>query len=84
MKHGSNVWGERAPEKWLDFSANLRPEGTPEWVAQVMMEALKDVRFYPDRAMRAARRGLAEWLGVDETQVLTTAGGAAAIDLILS
>ena len=49
-----------------------------------MEDALKDTRYYPDRAMKAARKGLAEWLGVSENRVLPTAGGAAAIDLILS
>lgn len=84
MKHGGNVWDDLAPEKWLDFSANLRPEGTPDWVTQVMEDALKDTRYYPDRAMKAARQGLADWLGVPADHVLPTAGGAAAIDLILS
>lgn len=84
MKHGGNVWDDNRPAQWLDFSANLRPEGTPEWVRHVMEEALKDTRYYPDRAMKAARKGLAEWLDVPENHVLPTAGGAAAIDLILS
>ena len=84
MKHGGNVWDDNRPAQWLDFSANLRPEGTPEWVRHVMEEALKDTRYYPDRAMKAARKGLAEWLEVPENHVLPTAGGAAAIDLILS
>lgn len=84
MKHGGNVWEGDGPTQWLDFSANLRPEGTPEWVMQTMRDALADTRFYPDRAMRAARRGLAAYLGLPENQVLPTAGGAAAIDLALS
>ena len=29
MKHGGNVWEAESPSDWLDFSANLRPEGTP-------------------------------------------------------
>ena len=84
MKHGGNVWEKACPEQWLDFSANLRPEGTPEWVMQVMKDALKNTRYYPDRTMSAARRGLAEWLQVPEENVLPTAGGTAAIDLMLS
>lgn len=76
--------GDGDPARWLDFSANLRPEGTPEWVMQTMLRALRDVRYYPDRATKQARRGLAEWLHVPEKCVLPTAGGASAIDLILS
>lgn len=84
MRHGGNVWAGASPGIWLDFSANLRPEGTPDWVIQTMADAIKDTRYYPDRSMKAARRGLAAYLGVPEERVLPTAGGAAAIDLCLS
>lgn len=83
MRHGGNVW-EGQPADWLDFSANLRPEGTPDWVMATMQGALAQACYYPDRAMRAARAGLAAYLGVAEGCVLPTAGGAAAIDLALS
>ena len=80
--HGGNVWvGD--PAQWLDFSANLRPEGTPSWVMDAMQSALADVRYYPDRSMTRAKRGLAAYAGVPEDCVLPTAGGAAAIDLVL-
>ena len=46
-----------------------------------MRAALSQACYYPDRAMRAARAGLALYLGVDENCVLPTAGGAAAITL---
>ena len=42
-----------------------------------MRAALSQACYYPDRAMRAARAGLALYLGVDENCVLPTAGGAA-------
>lgn len=83
LRHGGNVWEEGRPEDWLDFSANLRPEGTPQWVMDAMLGALRDARYYPDRSMRAARRGLAAYAGVAEDCVLPTAGGASAIDLAL-
>ena len=82
MIHGGNVW-EGKPAQWLDFSASLRPEGPPAWVMEAMQAALADVRYYPDRAMRRARRGLAKYAGVPEKCILPTAGGAAAIDLVL-
>ena len=84
MKHGGNVWEDGKPEMWLDFSANLRPEGTPYWVMQAMQDALFHTRYYPDRAMQAARRGLAAYASVSPECILPTAGGAAAIDLALS
>ncbi|MBQ8620136.1 MAG: histidinol-phosphate aminotransferase family protein [Clostridia bacterium] len=84
MEHGGNVWEGGAPGRWLDFSANLRPEGTPQWVMRAMREALCDTRYYPDSAMTGARKGLADYAGVSPDCILPTAGGAAAIDLTLS
>lgn len=40
----------RDPEDWLDYSANLRPEGTPDWVTETLRRAVADTRYYPDRA----------------------------------
>ena len=84
MRHGGNVWDEARPEDWLDYSANLRPEGTPDWVAETLRRAVADTRYYPDRHMRMARQGLAAALGVDADCILPTAGGAQAIDLAIS
>ena len=61
MKHGGNVWEGGQPDRWLDFSANLRPEGPPDWVMDTMRDALTDARFYPDRALTQAREGLAAY-----------------------
>ena len=83
MRHGGNVWEGGAPEKWLDFSANLRPEGPPDWVTRTVTQSLSRMRYYPDLSMREARRGLAAYAGVEENRVLPTAGGIAAIDLAL-
>ena len=84
MRHGGNVWDEARPEDWLDYSANLRPEGTPDWVTETLRRAVADTRYYPDRHMRMARQGLAAALGVDADCILPTAGGAQAIDLAIS
>lgn len=84
MKHGGNVWIGGKPGPWLDFSANLRPEGPPGWVKSVMAASLVYARYYPDRAMAAAREGLAAYAGISAECILPMPGGAAAIDLILS
>ena len=44
MRHGGNVW-EGQPADWLDFSANLRPEGTPAWVMDTMRAALSQAEI---------------------------------------
>ena len=84
MIHGGCVWETGNPADWLDFSANIRPEGPPEWVVEALRSSIDDVRYYPDINMRRARSGLSEYTGLPEECVLPTAGGEAAIDLALS
>lgn len=81
MNHGGNVWQGGAPSDWLDYSANLRPEGAPSWVRDALTAGMENIRYYPDPTMRRARAALAEYLGLDAAQVLPTAGGISAIDL---
>lgn len=81
MNHGGNVWQGASPGGWLDFSANLRPDGPPEWVYQAMCAAINDARYYPDVLMAEAKRGIARYAGVPEDCVLPTSGGIAAIDV---
>ena len=83
MTHGGNVWQGNGPEAWLDFSANLRPEGPPDWVTRTVTQSISRMRYYPDLSRREARRGLAAYAGVEENCILPTAGGIAAIDLAL-
>ena len=83
MMHGGNVWRGGAPSEYLDFSANLNPEGMPAWARETMLRAVNDAAYYPDIAMKAARQGLADYLGVEASQLLPTAGGIAAIELAL-
>ena len=46
--HGGDVWREALPEDYLDFSANLNPEGPPQWVREALALGLERARFYPD------------------------------------
>lgn len=80
--HGGNVWQGEAPSAWLDFSANLRPEGPPDWVRSAMLEAMENARYYPDVKMHRARQALSEYLQIDASCVLPTAGGVSAISLV--
>ena len=81
MNHGGNVWREGSPDRWLDFSANLRPGGPPEWVREALAAGIDTAAYYPDPEMRAARSALGQYLGLDPEWVLPTAGGISAIDL---
>ena len=81
MKHGGNVWQGEIPSEWLDYSANLRPEGTPDWVKKAMIKGMENARYYPDPTMKRAKAALSEYLGIDADCILPTAGGISAIQL---
>ena len=79
--HGGDVWQGLRPGDYLDFSANLNPEGPPEWVRRAMAAGLENAPYYPDLRQRAALAGMAAHLGLPEDCLLLTGGGieAAAI-----
>lgn len=77
--HGGDVWRGPSPDVILDFSANLNPEGPPEWVRAAMLRGLDNARYYPDLRQAAALAGLSAHLGLPEDCVLPTAGGIEAI-----
>jgi threonine-phosphate decarboxylase len=81
MIHGGNVWQGGGPGEWLDYSANIRPEGAPEWVRAALEGGMDNVSYYPDQNMRRAREALAEYLGIPAECALPTAGGISAIDM---
>ena len=81
MIHGGNVWQGSSPAEWLDYSANIRPEGAPEWVKDALLGAMDRFPYYPDQAMKRARQSLSEYLEMPADYVLPTAGGISAIDL---
>lgn len=82
MNHGGYVWDTDHPSEWLDFSANLRPEGPAEWIPEVIHRSLGNIRYYPDPEVKRASKGMACFMGIPEKCILPTAGGAAAIDLV--
>ena len=81
MKHGGNVWQGDAPSQWIDFSANLRPEGPPDWVKEALLRGMDNARYYPDPSMKRAKAALAEYLEISTDCILPTAGGISAIQL---
>lgn len=82
MIHGGNVWAGGDPADWLDYSANIRPGGPPEWVRAALLRAMDNVPYYPQLTMERARTALGSFLGLPPEMVLPTAGGIAAISLV--
>ncbi|MBQ2957694.1 MAG: histidinol-phosphate aminotransferase family protein [Clostridia bacterium] len=81
MIHGGNVWQGNSPAQWLDYSANIRPEGAPDWVKDALMGAMDKLSYYPDQEMKRARQSLSAYLDLPAEYVLPTAGGISAINL---
>lgn len=81
MIHGGNVWQGDSPAQWLDYSANIRPEGAPDWVKDALLGAMDKLSYYPDREMKRAKQALSAYLDVPAEFVLPTAGGISAIHL---
>ena len=79
IEHGGDVWLGRGPEAYLDFSANLNPEGPPEWVRSAMAKGLEAARYYPDPRLGAALEGMSAYAGVPENCLLLTSGGVEAV-----
>ena len=79
--HGGDVWQGGAPEEYLDFSANLNPEGPPDWVRAAMAEGVARAAYYPDIRGRAALAGLSAHLDLPEDCLLPTNGGIEAAAL---
>jgi histidinol-phosphate/aromatic aminotransferase/cobyric acid decarboxylase-like protein len=73
--HGGDVWQGPKPGDYLDFSANLNPEGPPDWVRAAMLKGLDNARYYPDLSQRAAMDGMSAHLGLPGACLLPTAGG---------
>lgn len=73
--HGGDVWQSAAPRDYLDFSANLNPEGPPEWVRAAMARGLENAPYYPDLRQAAALGGMAALLDLPGECLLPTAGG---------
>ncbi len=81
MIHGGNVWQGDNPSQWLDFSANLRPEGMSDWVRKALLNGMENARYYPDPSMKRAKTALSEYLEIPADCILPTAGGISAIQL---
>ena len=81
MIHGGNVWQGSSPDGWLDYSANIRPEGAPDWVKDALAGAMDKLHYYPDQEMKRTKQAISDYLNVPVEYVLPTAGGISAIDM---
>lgn len=87
-EHGGQVhWVSRqtgrAFSEILDFSANINPLGPPASVKAALVQALDDIRFYPDSSHYRVKYAIAERYGISVKSILVSNGATEAIDLTL-
>lgn len=87
VEHGGQVYRVARElglplEDILDFSANINPLGPPSSVRRALLEALDDVRFYPDATHDVAKRAIADRDGVARETVLIGNGATEIIDMV--
>jgi len=77
------VHGGRAPLGFHDFSTPLNPLGTPDFVEELVSEAvkLKVYRRYPDYEYRDLREAVSSFYGVSPESVIPLNGAAEALYL---
>ncbi len=66
----------------LDFSTNLNPYGPPDFVFDVIKEAMNDLSRYPDNECSELRAKLSKKYGCREEEVLVGAGVSELIPLV--
>jgi len=79
--HGGDVWQGISPSDFIDFSANLNPEGPQRWVMAAMREGLENAAYYPDVRGTAAQAGVSAFLDLPGEALLLTGGGIEAVAL---
>jgi threonine-phosphate decarboxylase len=75
-----------ADPPWLDFSANINPDGPPEVTLQALGNALNDAAFhteYPYRLERELRHTLAEKHGIEPESLVLAGGSTPLIDAFM-
>ncbi|MCX7903341.1 MAG: aminotransferase class I/II-fold pyridoxal phosphate-dependent enzyme [Caloramator sp.] len=77
MIHGGDIYS--IGKKVIDFSSNINPFGTVEGFKEHLFQNFNRVEVYPDIKYRNLKKRVAEYLGVEEKNVIV---GNGAVDII--
>ncbi len=85
--HGGNVWAASqrwgiAPEKFLDYSANINPLGPSPKGIEAIKENLDSLRHYPEPTGDSFKETLGGFLSVTKDNLVLGNGGAELIYLV--
>ncbi|AAY79865.1 aminotransferase class I/II-fold pyridoxal phosphate-dependent enzyme [Sulfolobus acidocaldarius] len=84
MRHGGVEWVHGRPLKIDDFSVNLNPLGTPEFIDELIRDALmnKVYSYYPPLQLRDIKEFIADLYNVDISLVGIFNGASEVISLL--
>lgn len=85
--HGGDIWGASreagvAPERIIDFSANINPLGLSPFAREAIGDALGLVGAYPDPCQGPLREALSAYHGLSPSSILPANGSTELIYLI--
>jgi len=80
-EHGGKVETDNKNEL-IDFSVNLNPYGPPDFVFDVIKEAMEEINLYPDTECSELREKISKKFGCHEGEVLVGAGVSELIQLV--
>ncbi|MED3562932.1 threonine-phosphate decarboxylase CobD [Bacillus xiapuensis] len=86
--HGSNprylyeALGLTLPEKYIDYSANINPLGTPASIKEKWMDFLAEIYVYPDPNATCLKEKIAKKEQIPLESILIGNGGAELISLV--
>lgn len=83
MKHGGVKWVHGKPIEIEDFSVNLNPLGTPEFIEELIQDAIKNkiYQYYPDN-YESLKENIAEIYNVDADYIAVFNGATEAIKML--
>jgi histidinol-phosphate aminotransferase len=74
--------GEQDGTEVIDFSVNLNPYGPPDFVPDVIKEAIEEIELYPDTECSELRAKISQKFGCGTDEVLVCAGVSELIQLV--
>ena len=80
-EHGGKVESDKKSEV-IDFSVNLNPYGPPDFVFDVIKEAMAEINKYPDTECSELREKISRKVGCGKEEVLVGAGVSELIQLV--
>ncbi|MGE4283639.1 MAG: threonine-phosphate decarboxylase CobD [Clostridia bacterium] len=86
--HGGNVYNAGSQynldiNEILDYSANINPLGVPQTLQQAIINNFDLLTHYPDPDYMNARRSLANWHGIEKSNIIMGNGATEIIFLLM-